>query len=439
MIVKNTVRIALIILTMAVSIYADNTVLERATVTATPRWPWNGLVDITFSLPKSGNSIFYMQLKGYDHDKETPISLHTLFFNGKTRMPLPNAKISAIGGNYNLIWDAGKDYPMLNTSSFSISLVSTQSIETPFAFLNEDVPVKVELYMVVDLVSGGVRYQADPPDLSNDTCRTTELWLRWVPNGTFTMGAPLSELGRDDNEVQHQVTLTSWYFIGVFEVTQKQWELIMGGNPSYCKGDTRPVEKVEYNDIRGSVQGAGWPTGGHAVDEDSFLGKLRVKTGLAFDLPTEAQWEYACRAGTTTALNSGKNLTSYAECPNMAEVGRFRYNRNDGKGGYGEHTKVGSYLPNAWGLYDMHGNVEEWCLDYYDDYPMSNVSGALALTDPQGPELPKMNLKKGVEINRVARGGFWNCNARDCRSATRIYSRPSSRYDFFGFRVVLAP
>ena len=293
-------------------------------------------------------------------------------------------------------------------------------------------------YMVVDLETGKAHYTNDAPDLSDDTCRTTQLWLRWIPAGTFTMGSPEDEEGRLSEEVQHQVTLTEGYWMGIFEVTQMQWKLVTGQNPSSYQGDTRPMENVSYINIRGEKKD--WPSDGHKVDADSFLGLLRSRTGLAFDLPTEAQWEYACRAGTTTALNSGKNLNnSYGECPNLAEVGRYNKNKSDGKGGYGEHTKVGSYLPNAWGLYDMHGNVEEWCLDYYDDYPMSNVSGALALTDPQGPELPKMNLKKGVEINRVARGGFWNCNARDCRSATRIYSRPSIRYDFFGFRVVLAP
>ena len=286
------------------------------------------------------------------------------------------------------------------------------------------VKVQSETYLVVDLSTGKSRHTNDAPDLSDDTCRTKELWLRWIPAGTFTMGSPKDELGRFDNEKQHEVTLTRGYWMGVFEVTQKQWSLIMGNNPSEYKGDTRPVERVSYNDIRGEEKGAGWPSGGHEVDSGSFLGKLRTKTGLAFDLPTEAQWEYACRAGTTTALNSGKNLTATGECPNMAEVGRYAYNRSDGKGGYGEHTKVGSYPPNAWGLYDMHGNVFEWCLDWYGNYPST------AVTDPQGA---------ASGWHRVFRGGCWDLSAQYCRSAFRSSNPPSYRDDDIGFRVVLAP
>ncbi len=292
-------------------------------------------------------------------------------------------------------------------------------------------------YMVVDLETGKVHYTNDAPDLSDDTCRTKELWLRWIPAGTFSMGSPEDELNRNSDEDQHQVTLTHGYWMGIFEVTQMQWKLVTGQNPSHYQGDTRPVENVSYINIRGEEKD--WPSDGHKVDADSFLGLLRSKTGLEFDLPTEAQWEYACRAGTTTALNSGKNITDRKKCPNMAEVGRYCDNCDDGKGGYGEHTKVGSYLPNAWGLYDMHGNVAEWCLDYYDNYPKSNVSGFLALTDPQGPELPKMNLNEGARIDRVSRGGFWNCGARDCRSALRISCTPSLRHSIFGFRVAFCP
>ena len=291
------------------------------------------------------------------------------------------------------------------------------------------------IYLVIDLSAGAnaasypYRYTDEAPDLSDDTCRTTELWLRHIPAGTFVMGSPEDELGRDSGETQHQVTLTQDYYIGVFEVTQKQYELVMGSNPSDYKGDTRPVEKVSYNDLRGTSAegGAGWPAKGHAVDAVSFFGKLRAKTGLLLDLPTEAQWEYACRAGTTTALNSGKNLTATDhQCPNMAQVGRYSYNKSDGKGGYGEHTKVGSYLPNAWGLYDMHGNVYEWCLDWHN-----SSYGTAAVTDPAGP---------AAGSYRVLRGGSWGSSARVCRSANRFnYVYPPNSYNSLGFRVACWP
>ena len=197
-------------------------------------------------------------------------------------------------------------------------------------------------------------------------------------------------------------------------------------NPSYR--DSRPVEMVRYDDIRGTGAGTNWPTDGN-VDTNSFMGLLRAKTGLAFDLPTEAQWEHVCRAGTTNALNSGNDLTTTSNCPNMDVVGRYHYNH---PGGYssslsvgtdGGTAKAGSYLPNAWGLYDMHGNVWEWCLDWYESAP----AGAL---DPPGPALGSY---------RVNRGGSWSGYARYCRSAIRRIVTPTSRSDYYGFRVVLPP
>ena len=296
-------------------------------------------------------------------------------------------------------------------------------------------------YMVIDL-SGGPearsyphRHSELPPDLNDDACRTTELWLRRIPAGTFTMGSPDGEKGRNDDEAQRQVTLTGDYYIGLFECTQRQWELVTGNRPSYFRNDkfyaTRPVEQVSYNDIRGASPegGAGWPGHGHAVDSGSFMGKLRKRTGLqAFDLPTEAEWEYACRAGTDTALNSGKNLTDEEQCPNMAEVGRYWYN-----GGFFDSqdctadngtAKVGTYRPNNWGLYDMHGNVCEWSLDWYDNYSPN------AVTDPQGASSGSY---------RVLRGGGLNYGARSCRSADRGSYNPSGGFVIFGFRVAFHP
>ena len=288
-----------------------------------------------------------------------------------------------------------------------------------------------ELYVVVDL-SGGpnaasypVRYSMRGPDLSDDKCRTTELWLRKIPAGTFIMGSPEDEEGRayNSDEIQHEVTLTQDFYMGVFECTQKQWELVMGSNPSYLTGDCRPVERVAYDMIHGkpSSTSKAWPTEGHAVDPASFMGQLQMKTGLTFDLPTEAQWEYACRAGTTTALNSGKNLTSSLEDPAMSEIGRYGANQSDGKGGYSDHTTVGSYPPNNWGLYDMHGNVEEWCLDWYGDY------GTDAVEDPQGPNTGN---------NRVIRDGGYNSHAYNCRAAHRASGNVMHTFSpSLGFRV----
>ncbi len=288
-------------------------------------------------------------------------------------------------------------------------------------------------YLVIDLETWEYRYTDTAPDLDDDTCRTTELWLRYIPAGTFTMGSPSDELGRWDDETQHQVTLTKPFYIGVFECTQEQWELVMGTRPSYFSNDdyyaTRPVEEVSYDMIRGTSAGAGWPSS-NAVDATSFMGILREKTGLMFDLPTEAQWEYACRAGTTTALNSGKNLENEGEDDNMAEVGRYTFNHEGGVHQNSDTTygtaKVGSYLPNAWGLYDMHGNVWEWCLDWWNGKAYSSADA----TDPAGD---------ATGLTRVLRGGSWNSVAEECRSAQRDFIMSYSSNFTFGFRIVCLP
>ncbi len=292
-------------------------------------------------------------------------------------------------------------------------------------------------YLVVydlDKTTWQYRYTDEEPDLNDDTCRTTELWLRYISAGTFTMGSPKGELGRIDVEVQHKVTLTKPFYIGVFECTQKQWEYVMGGHPSYFYNDdcyaTRPVEMVSYDKIRGAKAGAGWPDS-DAVDEKSFMGILRDKTGLMFDLPTAAQWEYACSAGTETALNSDENLIKlWGEDANMAVVGRYWYNggkdySQDCDTTYGT-AKVGSYQSNAWGLYDMHGNVMEWCLDWWDGSAYDSADA----TNPAG---------NATGSKRVSRGGSWGGDANLCRSASRNYGGPSGFGDCLGFRIVFLP
>ena len=286
-------------------------------------------------------------------------------------------------------------------------------------------------YLVIDLSSGQkgkrfpVEYMGAPPKAgwNADLYKTTKLVMRRIPAGTFMMGSPNDELGRRDNETRHKVTLTKDFYIGIFEVTQAQWRLVAGTDPSRTPLETGPVELVPYNDIRGAKAGAGWPAATD-VDGDAFLGIIRAKTGLAFDLPTEAQWEYACRAGTTAALNSGKNLTARDQCKNLAELGRYSGNRDDGRSNATEITPVGSYLPNAWGLYDMHGNRDEWCLDWWwtpgDDYGPERV-------DPAGPQTGKMRVTRG--------GSCWlGYKADDCRSARRNGNPVDRKAP--GFRIV---
>ncbi|MBO4545613.1 MAG: formylglycine-generating enzyme family protein, partial [Verrucomicrobia bacterium] len=226
--------------------------------------------------------------------------------------------------------------------------------------------------------------------------------------GTFMMGSPENELGRSDDEVQHQVTLTKGYWLGKYEVTQAQYEAVTGSNPANFKGSNRPVENVNWFDAVNFCE--------KLTEIEKAAGRL--PEGYEYTLPTEAQWEYACRAGTAAALNSGKNLSDESECSEMDEVGWYGYNSDN------ETHSVGQKMPNAWGLYDMHGNVWEWCLDKYEDYPTSSV------TDPVGPD---------TGVHRVKRGGSLDLIAGSCRSAYRNSYSPEGRDFIFGFRVALAP
>lgn len=288
-----------------------------------------------------------------------------------------------------------------------------------------------ELYMVIDLTEGSAAeeypvYMLDavPEGGWTDEYKTNKLVLRRIEPGTFTMGSPSNEPGYDGNAPLHEVTLTKPYYIGVFEVTQKQWKLVMGSMPLTIVslyGDLRPVDHIGYPDIRGKDQGVLWPST-QDVDASSFVGRLRQKAGRMFDLPTDAQWEYACRAGTTTALNSGKDLTD----ENFSEVGRYSGNVNDQKGGYPyvQHTAVGQYLPNNWGLYDMHGNVTELCLDWFSaltEFPLDETQ-----IDPVGP------LTGSV---RVIRGGGYHLGETYGSSGFRTGTDGRNQMSCGGFRL----
>ena len=244
-----------------------------------------------------------------------------------------------------------------------------------------------------------------------------------INGGTFTMGSLTNETGRnDDEEPQHQVTIKSFY-IGKYEVTQKEFREVMGTNPSNFKGDNLPVENVswydaiEYCNRRSELERLtpvymidktrSDPNNKHSYDNVRWMVTWN-RNANGYRLPTEAEWEYACRAGTTTAYNIGNSLST-----NLAN-----YNNTLNK-----TTNVGSYVPNPWGLHDIHGNVWEWCWDWFGNY-----SGR-ALIDPMG-------VSSGY--SRVMRGGSWFNTAHNARSAMRGEELPYNRRTDLGFRVVRA-
>ena len=316
-------------------------------------------------------------------------------------------------------------------------------------------PVKREKpkYIAIDLSGGtaathySIEYLDEIPDGSwSDEYKTSKLVLRHIPAGSFIMGGRNTDYPGAVNTNLHMVTLTKDFYMGVFEVTQRQWELVMGNRPSAFSNETcyatRPVEQVSYIDIRGGVKGITWPES-KDVDDGSFMGLLRKKSRLTgFDLPTEAQWEYACRAGTITALSSGKNLSDMTNAVELMKFARYAFNSGwadesylsigdgykwtdyncaDSKG----TAKVGVYQVNPFGLYDMEGNVCEISLNVYEANPVGAIN-------PCGPLSTSSN-------RRTYCGGCWRFPAYVSSSGYRhsgdlsYTSRPFS----CGFRLCI--
>ena len=391
------------------------------------------------------NSVSRRVTAQYDLDETAVVTMDVLT-NG---VSIGGANIQNVGGdcfrkvaagnNRVVTWDPHLSWP---DHKFGAGVVSVRMT----AWALDNTPD----YMVVDITAtGGADTQtyypaADfvPSGMTNGLYKTTTLLMRKImaKGVKWTMGS-VAESGRiAARETPHQVTLTNNYYIGVYPVTQAQWQQITGYNPSNFTTDRtmRPVEKVGYTDIRqgkGTASAAASATGGvypAAPYGDSFLGILRAKTALDFDLPSEAQWEFAARAGNGEGHwgdGSAMRISSNKDV-GLDLLGRYQY--NGGKLGSDGGTVpaanceatngtaiVGSYLPNAWGLYDVHGNVWEWCLDLYAD-DITALNGAV-------------NTASGAD--RVHRGGGWNDPASLSRPAFRNYSTPSYRIYNLSFRV----
>ena len=398
------------------------------------RYPWNGYVDIDYTITRDPDSVpsvdDNLEVMMIDKSVTPAVTNRAIRF---LQAPLPMT-----AGKHRITWDANGDGVTNYTdrASFVMKIVHY-----------------APAYMVID-VSEGPDAEIYPVDFYNgeplggfntDEYKGDKIVLRRIHPGSYVAGSPSDEANRTaTKEAQHCVAISRPFYIGLFEITQQQYlNVIDGANPSQYQGDTwqhRPVEKVSYNAIRGTADTTthqyDWPWTSE-VDPDSFMGILRAKCKskgeggnytepvTGFDLPTEFQWEYACRAGTTGAFNTTNaydNASTSEQTAQLKKLGRYSENKTDDHGNPDAHTVVGSYEPNLWGLYDMHGNVYEWCLDWYQ----ADVPSLMQTVDPVGA---------GSGDKRVIRGGGWAYGLNPCRSAARDNYRSSATFNYYGFRL----
>ena len=321
----------------------------------------------------------------------------------------------------SVIWNPRADLPEFRLSGKDVAraVVTAWSVQTPPDYMVIDVTKNV----AADASADNVRYYTCVealPDcgLVNDVYRKGKIVMRRIPatGVTWRMGSPVGEYARNVNEVPHLVTLTNDYYMGIYEYTSAQSNR---ANGDAAPGDSMmPQWKYSYDEFRGSVSdGIDWPKTGHTVKGSSHLGILRARTGIpTFDIPTEAEWEFACRAGTETGWPNGENASTVDVLKTFAVI----FSSSSGS-----RMNVGTRLPNRWGLYDMIGNSGEYCLDWFGDY---NVADEVA---PKGPE---------SGTTRVRRGGYCELGgiADGFSSAARASRSPSQFYTNFGFRLVCA-
>ena len=422
----------------AVSALADVSVMD---IKCVPRTPWNGLVDIEYTVAcDDPDAEVYVNPVAYDGDRRLTVFPSAFTGDGATN--------AVKAGKHTMVWDAQKDFGAFSSANFQLKMYAGK---------------RLARYVVVDLSSGPestdypIRLSHVGPDLSDDTCRTTELWLRLVPPGEFWMGSPADELGRDDDEDLHHVTFTKPFYIGVFEVTIQQWQQVQGNwyhhwnagqyafyQPEFSSApncSVRPVNRQALNTTNNKmIRGNDYPNNASSgFYSDSFFARLRSRARMSgFDLPTESRWEYACRAGTMTALYNGKNIADRTTSAAVAEIAAYYGNRwndvsySDTSVSIGT-TPVGTFRPNALGLYDMLGNVWEVCRDGIDSANLQNPTlvgvGHNDLTDP---------VALGGDVRNYAfviRGGWWMSGAHECRAADRGWIKYDNPSTAVGFRV----
>ena len=420
--------VALAVTAAVVTVEADGVTLQVDQIKQ--RYPWNGLVDIDYTVTDDDAAMGIddnLEVLMVDNAVAPAVTYRAITF---LQAPLP-----LTAGAHRITWDANADGVTNRTDSAKFIMKIAHYSAA---------------YMVID-VSGGPTAKTYPVDFLNgaptlgfntDEYKGDKIVLRRIHPGSYMAGSPTTEANHvDASEKQHCVALSKPFYIGIFEITKKQYVNVAGGTASGDRNDYRPIENVSYNTIRGSADTTShqydWPWTDEVLST-SFIGILRAKCKSrdengdytvaveGFDLPTEFQWEYACRAGTTGCFNTTNaynNGSASEQEAQLLRLGRYVNNQTDERGGFSsKHTVVGSYEPNGWGLYDMHGNVFEWCLDWYQ----AGVTDLKQFADPKGP---------GSGSERLRRGGAWSYAYNNCRSAARSGNGPAFPSDKIGFRL----
>ena len=342
----NATKAMTLLAAVAVGLSAQALTLAVKDVKIAQRYPWNGLVDIDYTVEcDDKDADVYVYPVGYDKDYNLTEPIWTLTGEGANGQAVK-------AGTHRMTWDMAKDKGAnYNRAAYSIKMHAYAGAAP---------------YLVVDLAAGSnaekypISYMSEMPgETWPEEYKTTKLVLKLIPAGTFVMGDASFTRYRNNStycglETVHQVTLTQPFYMGVYELSEQQYCLIMGGSSSSSAAKTG----LSYDALRGSTLGAKWPEH-QQVDAESILGKLRSRTGITFDLPTEAQWEYACKAGRSA------------------------------------EARYTAPSPNGFGLYGMSAHPAEWCLDWFTD----NL-GSSAVTDPKGPSSGSY---------RMIRGGFNSC------------------------------
>ena len=383
------------------------------------RYPWNGLVDIDYTIALGEGEKFTVddsvEVLMVNNDVSPAVTNRAICF---LQAPLPMT-----AGKHRITWDANFDgfTNRIEKAKFIVKIVHHNE---SYMVVNVSKGTANNVTWFVDFLNGKPNGGFNTPEYKGD-----KIVFRRIPAGSYMAGSPDDEANRSTvmgRETQHRVAISKPFYIGLFEVTKKQWSYLRGwGSNSKLTGDYRPEDAIR-SDVMEGVGPQYLDVKCKSRDED---GNYTIPV-TGFKLPTEFQWEYACRAGTTNAFNTTElfdNASDVAQTNVLVKLGRFSGNTGDGLGGEEcrEHTVVGSYAPNAWGLYDMHGNVAERCRDHWKE----NVVSLRQYVDPKGPE-------DWDSRTIIFRGGSYGDVGGNCRSAYRASDNNNVQRATWGIRLI---